>query len=151
MDGRQYLLEPIPPCVPLIEVWESTLHEHAKQSGSVLRALIRQIQVAARNARAKGQPHGAICVSNVILTSSGVYGLLQACIQINDKSVWVRPIPTYSLSDAVRDFDDEIAIENMAHRLVEIARASPNIGTGDESELAKIANTTSSCHLPVEI
>jgi len=40
MDGRHYLLEPIPPCVPLIEVWESTLHEHAKQSGSVLRALI---------------------------------------------------------------------------------------------------------------
>lgn len=122
--GRHFLLEPVPLCVPLLDTWQSVLQERPHEIPSVLRALTGQVAFAVRCAHKEGQQHGAICIANVILTTAGVYGLLQARIGSCDGLSCVRPIEDGAGVSAVQDLDDELAIETMKNRLIAIARGN---------------------------
>ena len=116
--GRVCLVEPLPLCVSLVEVWQTTLREHPRECRAVLRAIISQVRRAAELVRGEGRVHGAICAENVVLTDAGVYGLLQAQISLGTETVWVRP-----MAPAVGTIrgSDEASINRMVHELVALA------------------------------
>jgi hypothetical protein len=91
--GSLFLVEPLPPAVPLLDVWTTVLQTTPSAALGVLRALNRQLQQALDGLHAVRQRHGAVCVDNVVLATSRCYGLLQAWIETADGWVCVRPLP----------------------------------------------------------
>src|ERR1039458_2556690 len=77
-QGKYFLVEPLPPAVPLLDVWTFAVRNKPADVFRILRACDRQLQRALGRLHSHGQGHGAVCVQNVVLTTSGIYGFLQA-------------------------------------------------------------------------
>jgi hypothetical protein len=92
--GSVFLVEPLPPAVPLRSVWAEVLRTKPQWAAAALGQLVGQLQEVLAPLRAVGRGHGAVCVDNVVLTTVGVYGLLQARLQTPAGQVWLRPAPS---------------------------------------------------------
>lgn len=139
--NRVYLVEPLPLCVPLSEVWQATLSEAPHTAPSVLRAITRQTLQAARHARGEGLSHGAICLGNVVLTTTGIYGLLQASVRSGEDRVWLRPIDELACQrPPFNEVDDDAAIGHMARLLSDWALARADVPDLVKSELRSVAS-----------
>ena len=90
--GMLFLIEPLPPAVPLLDVWAQVLRDDPQNAVPVLRVLTGQLGKALEQLHATGQRHGAVAVENVVLTTAGIYGLLVARLPSAHDWLWLRPL-----------------------------------------------------------
>jgi hypothetical protein len=102
LRGHVYIAEPLPPAVPLRMVWAEVLQHSPRASLQVLGALRDQLRLILEELHAAGQYHGALCVDNVVLTTSGIYGLLRAGVQTPGSWLCLRPVPHKGCNDVGR-------------------------------------------------
>jgi hypothetical protein len=91
--GKYYLVELLPPAVPLLDVWTFAVLNKLTDIFGMLKACDRQLQLALDQLHSQGQGHGAVCVQNVVLTTNGIYGFLQAGIATPQGWLCLRPAP----------------------------------------------------------
>ena len=95
--GRSFLVEPLPPSVPLLDTWQVVLQNGPRQARNMLRQLITQLERLLQGFADRGERHGAVCAKNVVLTTDQTYGLLAARLMATDgEEVWLRPIELVS-------------------------------------------------------
>lgn len=117
--GSAYLVEPVPPCSGLREVWRYALQERPARSLAVLTVLIRQMLAVTQGLVRQNRRHGALDLDNIVLASTGCFGVLTAHLECEEGRLWLRKAPDcpaqpdfYSLVDtlnALLDMDAEIA------------------------------------------
>jgi hypothetical protein len=88
-----FLVEPIPPAVPLLDVWLHVIQHNASNGPAMLKACERQLRQALALQHSTDRAHGALCAENVVLTTTGIYGLLQSGIYTPEGWVIIRPGP----------------------------------------------------------
>ncbi len=89
-ENEFYLVEPLPPCVPLLTVWTEVLRCAPQQAFAVAQVIIRQLREALDKLHASGQQYHAVCAENVVLTTRRSYGLLTDGLQTPSGWVWFR-------------------------------------------------------------
>jgi hypothetical protein len=90
-DEGLFLVEPLPPAMPLQHVWMAVLRNDPTQARAVLRELTRQMEEALDRLHALGQEHGGVSADNVVLTMTRTYGLLQAQLETPKGLLCLRP------------------------------------------------------------
>jgi hypothetical protein len=119
-ENAFYLVEPLPPCVPLLAVWTEVLRCAPQQSFAVAQMIIRQLWEALDKLHASGQQHHAVCAENVVLTTMRSYGLLTEGVQTPTGWVWFRH--ANGTSD-VQEVDDSATPTVASDSLAPITRA----------------------------
>ncbi len=90
LSGRSFILEAVPPSVPLIAAWRTVVKETPQLANRMLLEAINQIDGLLRQLSERREPHGAVCADNVILTTHGSYGLLAARLRTAGEDTWIR-------------------------------------------------------------
>lgn len=91
LEGRAFLVEPLPPSVPLLDTWRAVLRINPDQAGNMLRQLIAQLERLLQDLADRGERHGAVCAKNVVLTTEQTYGLLAARLTTTKgEEIWLR-------------------------------------------------------------
>ncbi len=91
--GSAYLVEPLPPCSGLGDVWRHVLQTRPHQSLTVMTVLIRQMISIARQLLDRGRCHGAFDLRNIVLTPAGCFGVLASCVECEEGVLWLRRKP----------------------------------------------------------
>jgi len=118
--GSAYLVEPLPPCSALSEVWRHVLQRRPHQTVGVLTVLLRQLTSVTHQLMRQGTCHGALDMRNVVLAPAGCFGVLAARVECKGGVLWLRRSPggpvrsdTQCLVDilgALLDLDAEVAV-----------------------------------------
>ena len=116
--GMLFLAEPLPPAIPLLDVWGQVLQNTPEQAVQVVRELTRQLGQALEPLHAARQTHGAVGVENIVLTTSGIYGLLVARLATPDDWLWLRP-RTHETPHGERR-DDELHHPHLSESVEEV-------------------------------
>jgi hypothetical protein len=88
--GSVYLVEPLPFCFSLPEVWRCVLVTRPHQAVSLAAVLVHQLLLIVRQLIAHGKSHGSIRVENIVLTPAGNFGVLAASIRCHRSVLWLR-------------------------------------------------------------
>ena len=88
--GSVYLVEPLPICFSLPEVWRYVLVSRPHQATSLAAVLVHQLLLIVRQLIARGKSHGSIRVENIVLTPAGSFGVLAASLQCHKSVLWLR-------------------------------------------------------------
>jgi len=117
--GSAYLVEPVPLCSRLREVWRYALQERRGRSLAVVTVLIRQMLSITHGLVHRNRRHGALDLDNIVLASTGCFGVLTAHLECEEGLLWLRKDPDrparpdfYCLVDILNsllDMDAEIA------------------------------------------
>ena len=92
LGDRVFLVEPLPRAVPLLSVWSTVLGSAPRNALKVFQSLSQQLRTLSDNLRHRSQIHGAMCAENIVLTTSGTYGLLQSRLRIGEDWETLRPL-----------------------------------------------------------
>jgi hypothetical protein len=89
--GSAYLVEPLPVCVALSDVWRTVLIKAPQAAIGSVDALLQQLgQVCCQPL--SGDPIGAsVTIDHVVLTPDGIYGLLCPAIDSSEGLLGLRP------------------------------------------------------------
>lgn len=117
--GSAYLVEPLPVCSSLSDVWRHVLQNRPEQTVTVMAVLIRQMISITHQLLRKGSNHGALDVRNIVLAPTGCFGLLASRVKCEGGVQWLRRDPAclpqfdcHALVDvlgALLDLDIEVA------------------------------------------
>jgi len=88
--GSVYLVEPLPICFGLPEVWRYVLVSRPHQAVPLAAVLVHQLLLIVRQLIARGKSHGSIRAENIVLTPAGSFGVLAASIQCHRSVLWLR-------------------------------------------------------------
>jgi hypothetical protein len=122
--GSAYLVEPLPACLALPEIWRYVLLNRARQASVIAGILARHLLVAVRERVARQCFDGVLDVENIVLTSEGSFGILTASVPCARGRLWLR-------RDLQKpDTGDFHSIAAVLHGLLDI-----------ETELAYLRNT----------
>jgi len=91
--GSAYLVEPLPPCSCLADVWRHVLQKRPHQSVAVMTVLLQQMLSILRQLTCQGKCHGALDLRNVVLAPTGCFGLLAARVECATGLLWLRRPP----------------------------------------------------------
>jgi hypothetical protein len=91
--GSAYLIEPLPVCSGLSDVWRHVLQKRPDQAVTVMAVLIRQMIWATHQLLRLGRGHGAMNVQNIILAPAGCFGLLASHVECEGGIQWLRRSP----------------------------------------------------------
>lgn len=91
--GSAYLVEPLPPCSGLGDVWRHVLQKRPHQTVTVMAVLLRQMISILRQLLDQGRRHGAIDLRNVVLAPAGCFGVLAARVECEEGVLWLRRRP----------------------------------------------------------
>ncbi len=118
--GSAYLVEPLPVCSVLSDVWRHVLQRRPHQALSVMAVLLKQMILVTRQLAGRGTHHGALDLRNVVLAPTGCFGLLAARLECEGGSVRLRGSPEdpsrpdahglVRLLGALLDLDAEVAL-----------------------------------------
>jgi|GEM_PF-1210925 len=122
--GSAYLVEPLPVCSGLSDVWRHVLQNRPEQTVTVMAVLIRQMISITHQLLRKGSNHGALDVRNIVLAPTGCFGLLASHVECEGGVQWLRRnqacLPQsdcYALVDVLTsllDLDIEVATARSA-------------------------------------
>ncbi len=87
--GSAYLVEPLPPSVPLADVWRTVLHQHTDDAVRVVHSLVAQLRQIVSNPGFQARP-GHVCLENLVLAPGGTWVLLAALPRANEIRVRIR-------------------------------------------------------------
>jgi len=117
--GSAYLVEPLPVCSVLSDVWRHVLQKRPDQAVTVMAVLIHQMISITRQLLRQGTGHGAVDIQNIILAPAGSFGLLASYVECEGGIQWLRksdgaPLQPdcYALVDVLGtllDLDAEVA------------------------------------------
>lgn len=88
--GSAYLVEPVPPCSGLADVWRHVLQKRPHQTLAVMTVLLRQIIAITRQLACQDDCHGAIDIRNVVFAPTGCFGVLAAHVPCEGGRLWLR-------------------------------------------------------------
>jgi hypothetical protein len=91
--GSAYLVEPLPLCSGLSDVWRHVLQKRPDQAVTVMAVLIRQMISITHQLLRLGRGHGAMEVQNIILAPTGCFGLLASYVECEGGIQWLRKSP----------------------------------------------------------
>lgn len=91
--GSAYLVEPLPPCSGLGDVWRHVLQKRPHQSLTVMAVLIRQMISITRRLLDQGRCHGALELRHIVLAPAGCFGVLAARVECEEGVLWLRRSP----------------------------------------------------------
>jgi len=123
--GSAYLVEPIPSCFNLDALWRYTLQRRPDLALPVVTVLLRHLLTVVHHLMNQGKSHGALCVENVVLASTGTFGALAAHLECDEGPLWLRR-------------PSESPVESDFHSLAVILGSLLDI----ESEVADLQNTS---------
>ncbi|MCZ6652355.1 MAG: hypothetical protein O7D91_04940 [Planctomycetota bacterium] len=93
--GSAFLIEPLPGCVPLLDVWRTVLREEPARLIAALDGVVAQLNLILSGLNSDDLQYSAVCAENVVLTTRGVYGLLTARIRCGGEWLWLRPVHSH--------------------------------------------------------
>ena len=148
--GTAFLIEPLVPAVPLLDVWLQVLHHAPGHATAVLRAVTWQLAEALAELQAAGRSHGALGVENVVLSAAGVYGLLVARLPIAHDWLWLRPLRRHSRdveerNDRAWNPDSEESPAGIVVELAEIAVRENVLSRAQQAELEALREQQIDC------
>jgi hypothetical protein len=88
-----YLVEPLPVCVSLSDIWRYVLLNRSEQAFTVVAILLRHLLTLVRRLADEGQCHGAIGVDTIVLPSGGSFGVLAGSVRCEGGLLWLRKDP----------------------------------------------------------
>lgn len=88
--GSAYLVEPLPPCSGLSDVWRHVLQKRPHQTLAVMTVLLRQLISITHQLTCQGKCHGALDLQNVVLAPAGCFGVLAARLECERGVLWLR-------------------------------------------------------------
>lgn len=88
--GSAYLVEPLPLCAGLNDVWRHVLQKRPDQTVTVMTVLVRQMISITRRLLHEGKSHGAIDARNIVLAPAGCFGLLASYVECEGGCQWLR-------------------------------------------------------------
>lgn len=117
--GSAYLVEPLPLCSGMREVWRHVLQKRPGQSLAVMTVLTRQMISVTQGLLRQSRRHGALDLDNIILAPTGCFGVLTAHLECDGGLLWLRRVPPspvrpdfhslVGVLDSLLDMDAEIA------------------------------------------
>jgi hypothetical protein len=123
--GSAWLIEPLPACVGLADVWRAVLLTRPQDAFSVAAVLLRHLFTLVHGLGVGGRLHGALILDNIVLSAGGSFGMLTASAPCTRGRLWLRKEEREPVRD---DF----------HALAGVLRALLDI----EVELAYLRNTS---------
>jgi hypothetical protein len=145
--GSAYLVEPLPPSVPLADVWRTVLHQHPDDAVRVAHSLVAQLRQIMSSPGFKSQP-GHVCLENLVLAPGGTWGLLATLPRANETRMWIRRQGGYRSESLRRQLvgccaESAIArvVENLMSMHVDIARTTgqPLLSDDQQRSIALLA------------
>lgn len=91
--GSAYLVEPLPSCSCLSDVWRHVLQKRPADAVTVMAVLIKQMVAITHQLLRTGSAHGATDLQNIILAPAGCFGLLASHVDCERGSLWLRKAP----------------------------------------------------------
>jgi len=91
--GSAYLVEPLPVCSRLSDVWRHVLQKRPHQAIDVMAVLIRQMISITHQLRDERKCHGALDVGSIVLAPAGCFGVLTAHVECEGGTMWLRKNP----------------------------------------------------------
>jgi hypothetical protein len=140
--GSAYLVEPLPPCFALSDLWRYVLQNRPDQAYTVIAIVVRQLLSILRRLMRQNRYHGALSVDNIVLAPTASFGVLAAHLPCREGRLWLRKDPeslvkadSHAFADvlgALLDMEAQIAAlqnvptllpETVRHRIHELLRA----------------------------
>jgi hypothetical protein len=91
--GSAYLVEPLPLCSGLSDVWRHVLQKRPNQAVAVMAVLVRQMIAITHQLCRQDRYHGAVDLQNVVLAPAGCFGVLAARVEGEGGVLWLRRDP----------------------------------------------------------
>jgi hypothetical protein len=91
--GSAYLVEPLPPCFTLADVWRRVLQKRPDQAFAVIALAVSQVLSLVRRLLRRRENHGALNVGNIVLAPAACFGLLAAHLPCREGRLWLRKDP----------------------------------------------------------
>ncbi len=91
--GSAYLVEPLPSCSCLSDVWRHVLQKRPAEAVTVMAVLISQMVAVTHQLLRLGISHGAMDLRNIILAPAGCFGLLASHVECDAGILWLRKDP----------------------------------------------------------
>jgi len=91
--GSAYLVEPVPPCFALSDLWRYVLQKRPDRAFTVVAIVVRHLQFILRRLVQHNRYHGALSVENIVLAPTARFGVLTAHLPCQDGRLWLRRDP----------------------------------------------------------
>jgi hypothetical protein len=91
--GSAYLVEPLPPCFALSDLWRFVLHKRPDQAFTVITIVVRHLLAIIRRLMEQNRYHGALSVENIVLAPTASFGVLAAHLPCEGGRLWLRRDP----------------------------------------------------------
>jgi hypothetical protein len=104
--GSAYLVEPLPPCYALSDLWRYVLQRRPDQACTVMAIVVRQVLWILDRLARQNRWHGAVSLENIVLAPTARFGLLTAHLPCRDGRLWFRKDPSTPPRPDARAFAD---------------------------------------------
>jgi hypothetical protein len=104
--GSAYLVEPLPPCFALSDLWRYVLQKRSDQAYTVIAIVVRQLLPILRRLMRQNRCHGALSVENIVLAPTASFGILAAHLPCRQGRLWLRKEPESLVKPDTRAFSD---------------------------------------------
>ncbi|MCX5643919.1 MAG: hypothetical protein NTZ17_04425 [Phycisphaerae bacterium] len=104
--GSAYLVEPLPPCFALSDLWRYVLQKRPDQAFTVIAIVVRQLLSILRRLMRQNRCHGALSVENIVLAPTASFGILAAHLPCRQGRLWLRKEPESLVKPDSRAFAD---------------------------------------------
>jgi hypothetical protein len=91
--GSAYLVEPLPPCFTLGDLWRHVLQKRPDQAFTVITIVVSHVLSIVRQLMRHDESHGALNVENIVLAPAARFGLLAAHLPCREGRLWLRKDP----------------------------------------------------------
>jgi hypothetical protein len=91
--GSAYLVEPLPSCFALSDLWRYVLQQRPDQAFTVITIVVRHLLSLLRRLVRQNRYHGALRVENIVLAPTASFGVLTAHLPCQEGRLWLRKDP----------------------------------------------------------
>jgi hypothetical protein len=91
--GSAYLVEPLPPCFALSDLWRYVLQRRPDQAYTVITIVVRQLLSILGGLLRENRHHGALSLENIVLAPTASFGILAAHLPCRSGRLWLRKDP----------------------------------------------------------
>ncbi len=91
--GSAYLVEPLPPCFALADLWRYVLQTRPDQAMRVVATVMRHLSSVVHQLAHEHYYHGALTLENVVLAPTACFGILAAHLSCREGRLWLRQDP----------------------------------------------------------
>ncbi len=88
--GSAYLVEPLPPCFALTDLWRYVLQTRPDQAMRAVATLMRHLSSIVHQLAHQHYYHGALTLENIVLAPTACFGILAAHLSCREGRLWLR-------------------------------------------------------------